>query len=67
MCNEWRDIETAPKDGTKFIAWCVCEQTGDGWLVSDCDWWGDKWFSSGDGVVNPSHWMPLPPPPTERT
>jgi hypothetical protein len=61
----WRDIATAPKDGTRVLLFnpgeppyqCVgCwlnNTTGGGWVSSEWD-------------VEPSHWQPLPPPPEEQ-
>jgi Protein of unknown function (DUF551) len=59
--NEWRPIESAPKDGTRvMLADMRSVVTGlwnpqvPGW---ECDWrvgnYGDR----------PTHWMPLPDPP----
>ena len=60
----WREIESAPKDGRHFLAY---EDTGDmyraafhrdGYLIAFC----------GQPVVQspePTHWMPLPAPPTK--
>ena len=54
--SEWREIDSAPKDGTFFLGYC------DG----NCDvvrYWGrwevDDW--------QPTHWMPLPLPPSDPT
>lgn len=55
----WQPIETAPRDGTRFL-WCA-----DGGEYTRCRWsysvvrWPEykECFSEG-------HWMPLPAPPT---
>lgn len=41
MC-EWRDIETAPKDGTKVDLWLIDEK-GNGWRIPDAFWGYDGW------------------------
>ncbi len=60
----WQPIETAPRDNTAFLAyvgnamntmvvisWGPYSQTESGWI---------GWpFADGE----PTHWMPLPPPP----
>lgn len=70
--EKWRPIETAPKDGTRFLA---CE-----FLLSPgrpvahvfmCHYWaGDhqnapQFMRYGAGS-NPTHWTPLPAPPEGR-
>ena len=68
MCNcEWRDIETAPKDGTVFLGYKL-GQFRECYKVprDDCDMWC---FGGGSGAddlfpnIKPTHWMPLPTPP----
>lgn len=68
--SEWQPIETAPhEDG--WIKRCLFAKRYDwGWSV----WVGqrdsyDMWLGVQDGggcwdCEVPSHWMPLPPPPT---
>ena len=66
--SEWQPIETAPKDGSRFLAF------HDGHV----DFWHWQDFKDGgkapvgwrnfvyvypDGGNIPSHWMPLPEPP----
>lgn len=60
----WRDIASAPKDGTQVLlwqphweamqtaVWCNDGHNGPGWLTMD-----------GGEVIKPSHWQPLPAPP----
>jgi hypothetical protein len=54
----WRDIATAPRDGTDVL---VCDdETGERHVSY---WTGDCW--SGRNRFKPTHWMPLPPAPTD--
>lgn len=70
----WRPIETAPKDGSLIDLWC-----GDYERVADAKWdtkrrawveWGIDGFDCMEWVrlpdyYKPTHWMPLPEPPTD--
>lgn len=65
--NEWRDIETAPKDGDEIDLW------GGGRRWTDCHWHLGEWLRWDSYSVDaeptwqrihaPTHWMPLPEPP----
>ncbi len=65
----WQPIETAPKDGSMFLIW-------DGRSYGFASWWHDEkmhWLKqeTRQGYRHPedqepTHWMPLPPPPTQE-
>lgn len=68
--SEWMPIETAPKDGTEFLAWWphLERQAVTYWAKSTR--WGANWFAyvckssaPRNMSAKPSHWMPLPPAP----
>lgn len=62
-CDAWQPIETAPKDVMHtIIVW-----TPEGAQLA---WWSEGnlcWLEQGSGKHlwdEPTHWMPLPEPPT---
>lgn len=64
--SEWEPITTAPTGervlvyGAKRLQWAVAEYTDkDGWEVESCS---DRY-----SIYPPTHWMPLPEPPSSRT
>jgi len=73
MTMEWQPIETAPKDGSEFLAWC-CQRHpfGPARCFPDIAHWhigrheNTSYFQSRSCAI-PTHWMPLPPPPAPTT
>lgn len=64
--DEWQPIETAPKDGTRFLAWMP-------WFDGPCAvelWWEDGAWQMRDRKFTmgcrATHWHPMPPPPALR-
>ena len=62
---KWQPIETAPKDGTEFLA------TKKGWRYPHSAYWNESRQSFENPFCDyymdqPSHWMPLPAPPTKE-
>ena len=66
--SEWKDISTAPKDGTNIDVWCKEEGR-----ITNAYWRNDRWthwsmngFEMMDHVkldYAPSHWMHIPDDP----
>ena len=72
--SEWKPIESAPRDGTKIDLWVrrkripdafwVENDDGTGWAVEESDWHtGEAYHEFIDG--RPSHFTPLPEPPSD--
>ncbi len=67
--SEWQPIETAPRR-IPLLVWHPGFGMG-GWNVMAFD--GSEWRETvNDGRAlkegyEPSHWMPLPPPPQDKT
>lgn len=66
----WRPIETAPRDGSTFIAWrggvIFTRWDDDRYARKPMPFWGgnDAWRGKRfQRENNPTHWMPLPEPP----
>lgn len=72
--REWRDISTAPKDGTEIIIagrdWVSCASWGEtkyhgsGWLDA-CDLAHYDSYTARP-LSGVTHWAPLPPPPEKE-
>lgn len=64
----WEPIKTAPKDGTKILAFRAIEPFNNVhhyWVARWTLCGGKKtWVMEGKNTkISPSHWMPLPEPP----
>ena len=62
----WQPIETAPKDGTRILAYCA----GGDWqdvIYWEASWQGAPFWCSDRTKTDPTHWMPLPEPPKGDT
>jgi hypothetical protein len=73
----WQPISTAPRDGTYILiaevgvlpdiaAWCRelperIDSHGTKWLARP-----EGWFDVSRSRLHPTHWMPLPTPPTSH-
>lgn len=62
--TEWQPIETAPRDGTEIFA-CVGK-----YGFEATAFYSGRWNLSNDDdgyawPYNPTHWMPIPQPPTK--
>lgn len=68
--SEWQPIETAPRDGTWFLGWRPSkyeECRVDVWAWNGFDSRENMFVDAADSICDdhqPTHWMPLPPPPT---
>lgn len=69
--GEWRPIESAPKDGTPILAWCVHPHAR--WATDDKEWCAPvvtQWINHNGGgwtwngmAGTFTHWRPLPAAP----
>jgi len=73
LLNPWREIETAPKDGSEIDLWCKAPIWAKAGRVADCWYSAGKWWRYAEGsqpdcreeVHNATHWLPLPARPSE--
>lgn len=63
----WRDIESAPKDTTPFMAY---DAEWDDYGLAIIRWDGAQWIEHFEDMpcfpFVPTHWQPLPSPPTKK-
>lgn len=66
----WQPIETAPRDGTKILAYGYLHLNGgyhgESPAIDVAVWHAatNSWYSPGKGSWEPTCWMPLPEAPT---
>ena len=75
MENQLQPIETAPK-GLLSDSWIIAGYEQDGIMVCFMaswikgEWWylrpGSGWYKIQPNEEQPTHWMPLPKPPTSQ-
>ena len=72
---KWEPIDTAPKDGTVILVYredagiFTAHHVSPASIVGGCDY-SESWFTTdGEDLTDdmPTHWMPLPEPPTYAT
>lgn len=62
---KWEPIETAPRDGTYVLGYGPHD--GRGHYIDAIHFWQSRWTIEWmHGYGTPTHWMPLPAPPSER-
>lgn len=67
--QDWQSIETAPKDGSKIL---LADYSGfaargtDGVWICSGRWLSPEgyWWDGIERLYTPTHWQPLPTPPT---
>lgn len=63
---EWRDIETAPRDGSPFLTYSPpLHESSDAGDSYDIAWWSDEWdgfVKFGCGFDSVTHWKPVEAP-----
>jgi len=67
---QWRDIKTAPKDGSCILVYIQSPVTGDKWMCVVAYNDIQEMFMSGSMMVGHdfiTHWMPLPPCPEGKS
>lgn len=79
MVMEWQPIESAPRDWVPVLVWGIGEEeredaddegrdyVHEAMVARHSDIQPGRWWLCGNPmtrVFNPTHWMPLPEPPT---
>ena len=67
--GEWRNMDSAPRDGTFVLLWVPADERSDGYCevgswVRSAGYWDIGTAQQPDSMF--SHWHPEPPPPGAR-
>jgi hypothetical protein len=64
LMSKWQPIATAPKDQPTAII--VAEKNGGGMAWASSAYWIERgyWSDGVERLRDPTHWMPMPTPPT---
>jgi hypothetical protein len=73
MCDKWKTIESAPRDGTRILAWYqakfLAQEIVAAWSDEQEAWvdWACEPIEAEvrDGQCVLTKWQPLPQPPTD--
>lgn len=67
--TDWQPISTAPRDGTEVDLWVIRDGHGERFASASWDVMLGRWFNGYlhplHRDADPTHWMPLPPPPKD--
>lgn len=62
LVPQWQPIETSPRDGTRFLAFVGGQWHGVEQVIVKYS--SDTYLGYNNTPWQPTHWMPLPSPPT---
>ena len=62
--DNWLPIETAPKDGQRVL---TCKPRAGKFKINIAYFSHGKFVAENNIYWKPTHWMPLPPPPEDKT
>jgi hypothetical protein len=63
--DAWQPISSAPRDGTTVLLFAPgWDSSKTGWTFGKANWQDCPFHHGGDPKYEPTHWMPLPSPPS---